>query len=301
MITSLAYLGLTSSKVKEWADFATGILGCELSDPNTEEVARLRVDDHLWRIQVTRSVDDAVDFIGWNVRSEESLDELAASLPAFGVYPERGDKALARARGVDQLVWFEDPWGTRHELVVGHSVLPGTFRPGRPMSGFVTGAQGLGHVVLIVPDLPAAQHFFTKALGFRLSDKVRHEGDRTSLFFNSGNRHHTLALSAGSGIVGMHHLMLEVNNLDDVGSAQDLCLDRGVPVRKVIGRHTNDRMISFYPTSPSGLHIEYGYGGLSVDEEWEPKTYHAPSIWGHRVPDGASPGLGLIRTFEGQA
>ena len=42
----------------------------------------------------------------------------------------------------------------RHELV-SEVERGGPFTPARPISGFVTGEQGLGHAVLIVPDLDA--------------------------------------------------------------------------------------------------------------------------------------------------
>ena len=46
----------------------------------------------------------------------------------------------------------------------------------------------------------------------------------------------------------------------------------GWAVTRTLGRHTNDQMISFYLTTPSGFHIEYGYGGLQGDVSWVPKT-----------------------------
>jgi len=49
-----------------------------------------------------------------------------------------------------------------------------------------------------------------------------------------------------------------------------------------LGRHVNDRMISFYMATPSNFPIEYGYGGLVVD--WSRHTVFeatSPSLWGH--------------------
>ncbi|HBZ72441.1 MAG TPA: glyoxalase, partial [Deltaproteobacteria bacterium] len=59
-----------------------------------------------------------------------------------------------------------DPFGFRHELAWGQLARPSSFRPGRAISGFVTGRGGLGHAVLIVPDLERAQAFYTGVLGF---------------------------------------------------------------------------------------------------------------------------------------
>jgi 2,3-dihydroxybiphenyl 1,2-dioxygenase len=150
------------------------------------------------------------------------------------------------------------------------------------MDGFVTGAQGMGHIVLLAPDLQEAHRFYTEVLGFKVSDRVI-DGPRELIFYHCNGRHHSLAIgSPRPGARGAHHLMIEVRSLDDVGRAVELCEKHGVPVSKSIGRHTNDRMVSTYLFSPSVLRVEYGSGALAIDEVWEPKTYASSSIWGHK-------------------
>ena len=109
------------------------------------------------------------------------------------------------------------------------------------------------------------------------------DGGRELLFYHCNGRHHSLAIgSPAPGLRGAHHLMLEVNSLDDVGIVVDRCAERGTPVSKSIGCHTNDRMVSTYLYSPSVLRIEYGFGGIAIDALWEPKSYTRTSIWGHK-------------------
>jgi len=175
---------------------------------------------------------------------------------------------------------------------------PGTFKPSRPMSGFVTGAGGLGHVVLLVPDVDRAERFVIDVLGFKLSDRVDNIKAR---FFHCNSRHHTLAFAPVPGLVGMHHLMLEVNSLDDVGTALDRCIEQKLPLAMALGHHTNDRMTSFYVRSPSGFEIEYGWGGLLVDDdEWVVRSYDSGSVWGHKRPDDA-PMPGMLKPFHAAA
>ncbi|GAA5175490.1 hypothetical protein GCM10023321_81660 [Pseudonocardia eucalypti] len=186
------------------------------------------------------------------------------------------------------LIGFTDPAGFEHELCYGQLVVPGSFRPGRAMSGFVTAGQGLGHIVLIVPDLAESLDFYRGALGFRVSDEIDMHGNRL-VFFHVNPRHHSLAIM---GMPGLHHLMLQVGGVDDVGVAHDLCPDRGVPIAMTLGRHTNDRMLSFYLRSPSGFEIEYGWGADTVDDEdrWVVTHMRSTSIWGHRPGDAREPG-----------
>lgn len=56
-----------------------------------------------------------------------------------------------------------------------------------------------------------------------------------------------------------------------------------------LGRHTNDRMLSFYVRSPSGFDIEYGWGGLVVNEDWKIVSYNRAEIWGHVHGDNGLP------------
>ena len=55
--------------------------------------------------------------------------------------------------------------------------------------------------------------------------------------------------------------MVEVDSLDAVGRALDQVEARGFPVSSTLGRHTNDKMISFYVRAPGGFDIEYGTDG----------------------------------------
>ena len=118
--------------------------------------------------------------------------------------------------------------------------------------------------MLIVPDFDAASDFYGGVLGFKISDNV--EAGVKLRFFHCNPRHHTLAIAAVPGMVGVHHLMLEVGSIDDVGAALDIVNERGLSLAMTLGRHTNDLMTSFYVRTPSGFEIEYGTGGRLVDD-----------------------------------
>ncbi len=155
------------------------------------------------------------------------------------------------------------------------------------MAGFVTGAQGLGHVVLLVPDLDDAERFVTEALGLRRTDTVEGGGLDLRFFHCPGSaaRHHTVAFAAVPRLAGLHHLMLEVTSLDDVGTALDVIGAREIPLAMSLGRHTNDLMTSFYVRTPSGFEIEYGTGGVVVDDDtWTVGSHQRGSRWGHHPP-----------------
>jgi hypothetical protein len=81
----------------------------------------------------------------------------------------------------------------------------------------------------------------------------------------------------------LHHFMLQLQTLDDVGSTYYLCQDQGVPITMNLGRHTNDHMTSFYMRTPSGFAVEYGWGAREVDDAtWQVQLHTSGSIWGHQ-------------------
>src|SRR5260370_21504074 len=85
-----------------------------------------------------------------------------------------------------------------------------------------------------------------------------------------------------SGRNGIHHLMVELFSLDDVGQSYDVALSQD-RVNVSLGRHTNDLMTSFYAKTPSSFMVECGWGGREIDPaSWQPfEMQDGPSLWGH--------------------
>ena len=178
------------------------------------------------------------------------------------------------------LIAFSDPAGNRLEVFHGPAVASDPFRPGRPISGFLTGPLGIGHAVLNVVDIDQLLPFYRDLLGFRVSDYgVK---PYKLYFFHINGRHHSFAM-VGSGKQSLHHFMVELGCLDDVGQGYDLAQLEDGRVAYTLGRHTNDWMTSFYTHSPSGFFVEYGWGGRFIDPAtWHPhQTHDGPSFWGH--------------------
>lgn len=283
MIKSLAYLGVASPEHKAWETFGPEVLGLQLAGHGADGAVRLRLDEAAHRIAIHPGPRNAVAYIGWSVQDEAGALAVVERVRAWGLETARSTREESAERKVEGFHWFKDPSGFRHELSWGqyHTVAP--FHPSRPMSGFRTAEQGLGHVVLAVADLEQGDRFYREAMGFHPSDIVR-DGPLEAHFYHINGRHHSLAIaSLPSREVAFLHLMIEVNALDDVGSAHDICEERAIPITTTLGRHSNDYMISFYMYTPSGFRLEYGWGGLDVDHDlWVPRTYDKPSSWGHR-------------------
>lgn len=297
MIDALAYIGFVSPRSQDWLRFGPEILGLQATDAGPDDAVRLRNDDAAWRIAIHPGPDNGLAYLGWSVPGPEELAGLTARLQHAGVQVHGPNQALADDRQVHGAAWFVDPFGFRHELVYGQRQGE-PFIPGQPDVGFVTGDQGLGHGVLIVPDWDAATDFYVGLLGFRISDDI-YDGI-TVRFMHCNRRHHSLAFTAIPGMAGFHHLMLEVNSPSHVDKAWNRVIQVGQPIAMSLGTHTNDHMYSFYVRTPSGFEVEYGSGGRVIDTStpWHPDRYDAMSSWGHDRP--TQPLLpGILHTVQG--
>jgi 2,3-dihydroxybiphenyl 1,2-dioxygenase len=278
-LTALGYIGVRSSRLDDWGAYATRLLGMQQVDRGGD-VRAFRMDDRKQRLIVTGEEGEGLDFLGWEVADAAALDALAARLEAHGVQVHRAPRRLADERHVADLLVFHDPAGNRLEVFYGPAIAADTFYPGRPISGFRTGPLGMGHAVLNVVDVEPLLPFYRDLLGFRVSDYGLKP--YKLYFFHLNGRHHSFAM-IGSGKRGLHHFMVELCSLDDVGQGYDLAHLEDGRVAYTLGRHTNDWMTSFYSHTPSGFFVEYGWGGRVIDPAtWQPhETHDGPSFWGH--------------------
>ncbi len=286
-VRSLGYVGFSVKDPEAWSAFATGVLGLMPGDA-ARGAQRFRLDDLAWRIAVEQGEADDLAYLGFEVAGPAVLEAMRARLADAGLIVGNGDPELLAARGVLGLVSCRDPDGLTVEIYYGPTVRTETpFVSPAAVGGFVTGEQGLGHVVLSTRDMAAARTFYQDVLGFRLSDIIRMQpSPRMSFdmeFFHCNPRHHTLALIPVPMPKRLHHFMIQVPTLDGVGFALERAEAAGTTITATLGKHTNDHMISFYARTPANFEVEFGYGALDVDEAtWRVSRHDKPSSWGHK-------------------
>ncbi|MET9626546.1 iron-dependent extradiol dioxygenase HsaC [Lentzea sp. NPDC006480] len=290
-IRSLGYLRIEATDMARWREFGLKVLGMVEGRGSTEGALYLRMDDFPARLVIVPGEKDRLQASGWEAATEAELEEVAKRLASAGVSYTEGTAEDLAERRVNGLIRFEDPSG--NTLEVFHGAALEHRRVVSPYGHrFVTEEQGLGHVVLSTSDDEAALHFYRDVLGFRLRDSMRlppqfvgrpADGPPAWLrFFGCNPRHHSLAFLPMPTPSGIVHLMVEVENTDDVGLTLDRALRRKVPMSATLGRHVNDLMLSFYMKTPGGFDVEFGCEGRQVsDEDWIARESTAVSLWGH--------------------
>jgi len=282
-IRALSYVGIEATDLAAWESFSTELLGMPVTRPTDDgDRILMRMDERTYRFDVRKSDTDRLAWMGWEMPSAAALEEAVRELATAGVDVTRGTADEAKERGIVDFVHFEDPAGNRLELFYGQEA---DFRPlvmTRPMDGYMTGEMGMGHAVIGVKNYRECFDFYVNTLGFRVSDTFKN----FIAFLHCNPRHHSLAL-VETDEPGLRHIMLETNTIDDVGLAMDIAQKRGELTRR-LGRHTNDKAVSFYFETPGGWEIEYGWSGLQVDDEvWIVRQLAGPtSLWGHELVGG---------------
>jgi len=238
---TLGYLRIEAVDVAAWREFGVKVLGMVEGRGPDPGALYLRMDEFPARLVIVPGETDRLLASGWEAASQDMLERVALALTDADVAVKSGTEAECADRRVTELMRFDDPAGNTLEVFCGAAV---EYRPAVSPYGnrFVTGDQGLGHVVLPVSGEDAFR-FYTRVLGFRLRDSMRRTRYRTR---------------------------------------------RGATVSGSLGRHANDQMVSFYVRTPGGFDIEYGTGGLRVDDTtWVTRETTTISLWGHSF---AAPG-----------
>ncbi len=290
-IRALGYMRIEATDVPAWREYGTKVLGMMEGDGPDKDALYLRMDEFPARLVIVPGETDRLQVSGWEVADAPALQRLRDRLSDAGVAFKEGSKEEAAERRVEALIRFEDPDGNALEAFHGAQYVARRFVSPYGHK-FVTAEQGLGHVVLTCTDDASAQAFYQDVLGFRLRDSMRlppqmvgrpADGEPAWLrFYGCNPRHHALAFLPLPNPTGIVHLMVEVENSDDVGLCLDRALRRKVKMSATLGRHINDKMLSFYMKTPGGFDIEFGCEGLEVeDESWIARESTAVSLWGH--------------------
>ncbi|TSD40376.1 glyoxalase [Rhodococcus sp. KBS0724] len=287
-ISALGYIGIGAKSLDDWQEFSSEVLGLQTvreKDADGVDTLFLRMDQRHHRIAV-REGDDSLSYVGWEVATEKDLDSQADALKQAGVtVTEEPD--LAVIRQVQRLIRCEDPAGFQTEIYFGPATTRAKFISPTGVSFVTRGPDGrdlgLGHIVLVAPNMDELIQFYIDLLGFQVSDYMTFPGIKIT-FTHVNPRHHSLAFGPAPEGRGAYldHIMLEVNDLDGVGRALDMVRTRELSLTASLGRHTNDEMLSFYVQSPSGIGIEYGTAGKLIDDAtWTVSNWDSSEFWGH--------------------
>ncbi|NYG59914.1 2,3-dihydroxybiphenyl 1,2-dioxygenase [Nocardioides daedukensis] len=288
-IRGLGYLKVQSQDIPRWRELTVDCLAMQETTGSDPDGLYLRMDERAARLVVVPGDSDRVLAVGWEVRDQFALASVGRAVEAAGYGVKMLDQDECDERRIEAGIRFDDPAGTPVEVFFGPVLDHSPVLTGHGQQ-FITDGQGMGHVVLPTTRPDETVAFYTEVLGFLPRGAIRIGGPtspppvRRVRFMGVNRRHHSLAVCPAphGEAPGLVHLMMEVDSLDAVGRALDKVNKAGFTLSSTLGRHTNDKMVSFYVRAPGGWDLEYGCEGMLVDEEhYTAEEITADSYWGH--------------------
>ena len=181
------------------------------------------------------------------------------------------------APGIPQMLLFEDPKGTVCEVFAAQTPIGGP----EPVAGI--GPIKLGHLAFVVAEPKRFADFYSRVLGFRVSDWIQD----WFVFMRCGPDHHTINFVHGKR-TQMHHVAFELKDWPQVQSACDFLGMKKIPFIWGPGRHGPGHNIYTYHRNPDDQIIEmFTELDKMLDEKlgyFEPRPWHrdhpqVPKVW----------------------
>ncbi len=285
----LAYLGLEVPDPASLTPFFGDIIGLVRGEEVPGGSIAWRNDDRGQRVIVEPGAAADATYVGFEAVDDAAFDHLTQRLTTAGYPVSEGSADDRSARRVERLVRTMAPWGVAVEVVAGLEHSPDRWSSALVPGGFLTDGVGFGHVVFATTAFEESHAFVTEGLGMHRSDWLEMEiaeGIELEVaFYHCNPRHHSLALARAPFDLPqtLHHVMVEANRRDDVGTAFDRAWASDLAIPNGLGLHDNDGMFSFYVTSPAGFQVEVGYGARTITDDWaDDRRYDRISAWGHQ-------------------
>lgn len=227
---------------------------------------------------------------------EEDLSHFEERLDKLGVERVAGPEGALDKGGI----WFRDLNGIPIQIRAGSKKTPDAKQAIPPAQGAPAVRSAplrgslppvrpsrLSHILLLVPDVPAAVAFYETTLGLRLSDK---SGDVVAFTHAMhGSDHHLIAFAKSNG-TGLHHSSWDVPTIDDVGRGAGQMQDAGYKRGWGVGRHVLGSNYFYYARDPWGSYAEYSFDIDYIPEgtAWEPTSPPEDNsfyLWGPNPPE----------------
>jgi len=219
-----------------------------------------------------------MDFFGFKVLDDATLNKLEADLKNYGVTTERipaGDLLETGER-----VRFEIASGHQIELYsqkkdVGNG--SGYFNPPPWNAASEVGIAPIrmDHALIYGPDIEKVQALFVDVLGFYLVEHILLEDGQTDLaiWLSCSTKAHDIALVRNEEPGKLHHTAFLLESWEKVLRAADIMSMNKVPIDMGPTRHGVTRGTTIYAFDPSGNRFETFCGGYQSYPDWEPITW----------------------------
>jgi catechol 2,3-dioxygenase-like lactoylglutathione lyase family enzyme len=269
LITHLRHVDLAIPDYERQLDFYTGTWGLTPVAKDSG-IAFLAAEGSPERyiIRLRKDTGKRLDLVSFGAASAQDVDTLAERLLANNVRLAQEPGPLATEGGGYGLRFF-DVDGRTVEVSSGVAT-----RAHRKVEERESIPVRLSHVVLNSTDPDATARWYSRTLGFRLSDTLAGPEMGTVMNFMRCNpRHHSVAFARGPH-VSLHHVSFELRGIDEFMRGTGRVLRSGTRMVWGPGRHLAGANTFAYFLDPQRNTIEYTTELAELDEDtWHPHVY----------------------------
>jgi catechol 2,3-dioxygenase len=291
-ILRAAHVELMVTDLQKSREFYVNMLGFVVTEETNQQIYLRGVEERVHHsLVLTKATVPAVAHLSFRVESNEDVEKL------YRLYNEKGCHARYRETGEEAglglAVIVQDPFGfpveffAEMEQVQSYNQLYHLHRGGA--------VRRMDHFNIFAPDLDNAFDFWTKELGFRLSEYVETDGaprQKQAAWLHRKPSVHDLAIMRGNG-PRVHHIGFWMEDMNSIIHTCDIlgAAEMHESIERGPGRHGISNAFFLYLRDPDGHRIElYTSDYLTLDPDLEPIRWSATdprrqTLWGHKTPD----------------
>ncbi|MFV0524895.1 MAG: catechol 2,3-dioxygenase [Acidimicrobiales bacterium] len=236
-------------------------------------------DEHDHHSVILREADEAgMDFLGFKVLNEATLDQLEKAVRDYGITTERRPAGDLLETG--ERVRFVIPSGHTIELfatktIVGNSLGNRNPKPWCPELDRGIAPIRFDHALLYGPDMAGVLDLFTTVLGFHLAEFVTlpDSDEKGALWLSCSDKAHDIAFVGHPEPDKFHHAAFLLDSWEKVLRAADIMAAYDIPVDIGPTQHGITRGGTIYAWDPSGNRFETFQGGASAYPDWDPVAW----------------------------
>jgi len=218
-------------------------------------------------VVLRETTEAGMDYMGWRVDSDATLDRFAGELERSGLASETSWIAAGEHLATGRRFRFTIPTGHAMELYA-HKEITGCATGYLNPEPWPDGLQGMApsrfdHCLLYGDDLDGTVRLFTEILGFGLTEQVGAGPDKLQIaaFLSCSNKAHDVAFIRQPMKNKFHHASFQLDSWHEVLRAADIISKKKVSLDLGPTRHGITRGETIYFFDPSGNRNEVFSGG----------------------------------------
>jgi catechol 2,3-dioxygenase-like lactoylglutathione lyase family enzyme len=262
-IGQIRHVGLFTPRLKAHARFYTDVWGLDQVSEDADAVYLRGSSPEQFILSLHASDRRGLHHIGYALPDEDSVERAATLLKKSNTRLVEEPHALNEPGGGFGLR-FIDPDGRCIELSSGASVHKSGWHSKN------VEPRSICHIVNNTPDLQRITDFYTRVLGFRVSDW----SGQQMVFLRSESKHHNISFNAAPH-ASVNHVAYLVSGVDEVMRGISNLRNHGFQPAWGPGRHGPGNNIFCYFRDPFGYVAEYTSDIDYITDE----SKHEPKVW----------------------